>query len=67
MTIKLKDRRWKCPLCGSKKIQVGLPAWHYESKNHSLEYIETDVEADIMWWFCESCGESAGGCPEENE
>lgn len=64
--IKLEDRRWKCPECGSVNVQIGLPAWHYEGKDCELEYIETDFEAQIMWWYCESCKESGDGAPEEN-
>lgn len=61
-----ENPRWKCPECGSLKVQIGLPAWHYEGRD-SLVYVETDAEADIMWWYCEDCQETDSGQPEEVE
>lgn len=44
--------RWKCPECGSKNMQISLPAWH----------TETDEEADVMWW-CPDCNATGHGEP----
>jgi hypothetical protein len=63
--------RWKCPLCGSPKVQISLPAWHREygldDQPGSLEYIATDADADVMWWYCEACEMCEDGLPELNE
>jgi hypothetical protein len=61
------DSRWKCPQCSSKNVQIGLPAWHTETTDMVLTYVETDSEADIMWWYCADCGESDSGHPAEVE
>jgi len=59
------NSRWKCPHCGSPDVQIGLPAWHTESKDFEVRYVETDLEADIMWWYCPNCDESGSGQPED--
>jgi len=57
--------RWRCPACKSNNVQIGLPAWHTEDENFEVRYIETDLEADIMWWYCPDCDESGNGQPED--
>lgn len=59
--------KWKCPECGSTKVQIALPAWHHEKQDGAVAHIETDTAADILWWFCEGCGEARSGEPELNE
>lgn len=61
----MSESRWKCPECGSTKVQIGLPAWHTETQDYELTYVETDAEADIMWWYCPDCDESDSGAPED--
>lgn len=46
-----------CRLCGSDKIQGTLPVWH-RVNDPDLEELETDVEADFEYGFCEACEES---------
>lgn len=63
--------RWRCPKCGSPRVQIGLPAWHREygldDQPGELEYVETDAAADVLWWYCEACEETDGGLPELND
>lgn len=62
----MSEPRWRCPECKSTHVQIGLPAWHSETKDFKLTYIETDFEAQIMWWYCLNCDESGHGQPDEN-
>lgn len=55
--------RWQCPHCKSVKVQIGLPAWHTETDGR-LTYVETDTEADVMWWYCPECNSSDTGEPD---
>lgn len=70
-TTRARVSRWRCPECGSPKVQIGLPAWHREygldGEPGELEYVETDAAADVMWWYCEDCGETESGLPELND
>lgn len=61
----MNDSRWECPKCGSTNVQISLPAWHTETKEGGLTYLETDYEADVMWWYCPDCDESGSGYPSE--
>lgn len=62
----MSENRWKCDHCGGTNVQVSLPAWHIETQDGELKYVETDWEADIMWWYCPDCDESGSGFPKEN-
>ncbi len=64
-TIEPGWSRWACPACGSHDVQVSLPAWHRESCSLELQYLETDAEASVMWWYCNDCDESGTGEPTE--
>lgn len=63
--------RWKCPSCGSPKVQISLPTWYREygldDQPGELEMVETDSAADVLWWWCEDCQETESGLPELNE
>jgi hypothetical protein len=65
--------RWKCPCCDSPNVQVSFPTWYHETvtgpeqASADLEFVETDSEADISWWYCENCDESDNGSPVEIE
>jgi hypothetical protein len=58
--------RWKCPICDSTTVQVSYPTWYRESSDYEREFVETDDEAQPLWWYCELCDESGSGRPEEN-
>lgn len=60
---KVVGSKWKCPECGSTDVQVSLPAWHTETEDGSLTYVETDAEASIAYFYCPSCGASEAGEP----
>lgn len=55
--------KWKCPACGSPDIQISLPTWFHEYENGSLEMVEPDAEADIKWFYCETCDFTDDGEP----
>lgn len=59
--------RWKCPKCKSLDVEISLPAWHFESKELELTYVETDAEAQPLAWYCNDCGETDSGAPERVE
>jgi hypothetical protein len=59
------ESRWACPKCKSLNVQVALPAWHRETAGLNLEFVETDAEADVLFWFCEDCEESDSGMPTD--
>lgn len=59
--------RWKCPECGSQSVQISLPTWYYEGKDYSLTFVQTDSDADVMYWYCDDCNEGGRGMPEEVE
>ena len=54
--------RWQCPECGSTNVQIALPAWCRETAD-GLEFVDTDEEADPLWWICEDCDEAGQGAP----
>jgi hypothetical protein len=49
--------RWKCSDCGSTNVQVSLPTWYTETldKIEPLEMVETDSDAEVMYWWCVDC------------
>jgi hypothetical protein len=62
--------RWKCPACGSTDVHIALPAWHREDIGDNgevcePEYIESDTEAQVLWWVCnaDNCYETGQGAP----
>jgi rubredoxin len=59
----MTDSKWKCPKCGSLEVQIALPAWHNEGVGHNLTYIQTDEDAEPLYWFCRACEESGDGEP----
>lgn len=61
----MNNPRWKCPECGGTDIRIALPAWHTESKDGTLTYIQTDAEASVMWWLCNECEAFGDGNPDE--
>lgn len=58
--------RWRCPQCKGTNVQVSLPTWYIETEDYDLNFVETDGEADIMWFYCPDCDCSEHGEPEEN-
>lgn len=60
----MSDPKWKCPLCGDTNVQISLPAWHTETEDGELTYVETDTEAEVKYWYCEKCNESDFGEPD---
>ena len=57
--------RWRCPCCKSLNVQISLPTWYYETTAHDLDFVETDSDADISWWYCEDCSETDSGTPND--
>jgi hypothetical protein len=57
--------RWQCPNCGSTDVQVSYPTWYHETSDFERTFVETDDEAEPLWWYCEACDESESGRPEE--
>lgn len=55
--------RWACPECRGTNVQISLPAWHTETADLELKYVETDDGAEALWWWCEDCQDSQGGQP----
>ena len=60
---KADSLRWKCPRCGSTKVQISKPTWYYETRYLEMKMVETDHEAQILWWYCLNCDESDSGEP----
>lgn len=56
--------KWRCPECRSKRVQVSLPTWYKETTDGALEFVETDEEADVMYWHCEAGNHSGSGEPD---
>ena len=54
--------RWECPECGSRNVQIALPAWYRETAN-GLSFVDTDEGADPLWWYCVDCERSDTGKP----
>ena len=59
----LEDSRWKCPRCGSTHVEVSLPTWYRETSSGVLTMVNTDEEADVLYWHCEACEEGGSGEP----
>lgn len=55
--------RWKCPKCSSCNVQVSYPAWYRETQDYTLTPVDTDYEAEVLYWYCEDCMESDDGSP----
>jgi hypothetical protein len=55
--------RWACPHCSGRNVQVSMPTWYYEATGFDLTFVETDTEAEVMFWYCEDCQESDSGQP----
>lgn len=58
--------KWKCPKCGSLEVQISLPAWHTEDE-YGLSYIQTDEDAEVLYWLCNACEEAGEGEPAKVE
>lgn len=56
--------RWVCTDCRSE-VQISLPTWYIERLDGTLEFVETDDEADALYWYCPKCDVSYQGQPEE--
>lgn len=53
-------------MCGSRKVQVVLPAFFVDGGPASgLLYIEPDEGAEIRAWYCPDCDDSDSGMPDE--
>ena len=61
------DSRWKCPKCGSTDVQVSLPTWYRETSGGTLVMVNTDGEAEVQYWHCETCEEGGSGEPARAE
>lgn len=57
------EPRWRCPACGSTKVQISLPTWYRETRGYELEFQQTDEGADPLWWICDDCEETGKGEP----
>jgi hypothetical protein len=57
--------RWKCRECGSYAVQISLPAWYFETTSFELTFMDTDSEAEPMYWHCTDCEEGGRGLPDE--
>jgi rubredoxin len=55
--------KWKCRECGSINVQISLPTWYRESQDGDLMLVDTDYEADPIYWYCEDCDTSDNGSP----
>jgi hypothetical protein len=58
--------RWRCVLCFSTRVQISYPAWYYEDTAYDLKFINTDEDADPLYWYCEECGAADSGHPTLN-
>ena len=58
-----EEGRWACPKCDGRHVQVALPAWHRETAGLNLDYVETDGEAEVLYWYCEDCEAEGQGEP----
>jgi hypothetical protein len=56
--------RWKCPKCGSENVQVAIPTWYRESSDGTLTFVNTDEEADPLYWVCDDCEETGHHEPD---
>jgi len=65
--VEAGESRWACPECGSLQVQISLPAWHVETTDGQLVFVETDAEADPRSWYCEECTESGNGEPRRRD
>jgi hypothetical protein len=63
----MSNPKWKCPNCGSTDVQISLPAWHTETADGTLTYVETDSEADVQGWYCDACNDADHGEPDRVE
>lgn len=63
----VSDSRWKCPKCGSTDVQVSLPTWYRETSGGTLVMVNTDGEAAVQYWHCETCEEGGSGEPDRAE
>lgn len=66
-TLVAPPPRWCCPSCKSLRVQISLPTWYRESSDFSLTFVQTDSDADPLYWYCESCEETGTGAPDEPE
>jgi len=57
------DSRWACPKCGSKDVEIALPAWCKESTDYDLTPCNVDEESAPIYWFCNTCEASDRGSP----
>jgi DNA-directed RNA polymerase subunit RPC12/RpoP len=57
--------RWKCPSCGGTDVQISLPTWYTETLDGDLTMVETDSDACVSWWYCETCSETGDGEPDD--
>jgi len=57
--------RWACPECQSHNVEISLPTWYRETPGYSLTFVNTDSEADPLYWYCNDCCESGTGSPDE--
>jgi hypothetical protein len=55
--------RWKCPQCGSPKVQIRLPVWFTEYQDGELVQVNIDEEADPEAYYCERCYACEKGAP----
>lgn len=62
-----QQSRWKCPACGSLKVQIALPAWFSETWRGGLCQTGVDDEALPIYWSCDDCSESGDGAPIQTE
>ena len=55
--------RWACPACGSRDVEIALPAWFRETDGFTLDQTSVDAEADILYWACNDCDGNGCGDP----
>lgn len=65
MVVNMENSRWQCSVCNSKNVQVSLLAWHYETKDKELIYVDSLTESAIVGWVCCDCGEGDWHSPKE--
>lgn len=60
-----KTPRWQCPKCDGTNVQISMPTWYTETTDYELTFVEPDVEAEVLWWYCMDCDETDSGEPAE--
>jgi Zn finger protein HypA/HybF involved in hydrogenase expression len=59
--------KWACPHCGSQNVQISLPTWYTESADFTLTLVDTNTEAEVLWYWCPDCEQTDDGEPTRTD